>query len=158
MPVAGERVLDVACGMGIVTRLIAEQVDGRADLAGIDLSAAMIDMARARSAEEGAEFVWHVGGVNALPFPAGSFGLVLVRHGLQYFSDRTAAMGESRCVLAQVDASPPRRGRRSSAAPSVWRSSRRFSVIWERRPSTLISPWGIGMNFERSSWTPVSTT
>src|SRR5215212_9410217 len=43
----GERVLDVACGTGIVARLAAEQVGAPGAVVGLDLNTAMLDVARA---------------------------------------------------------------------------------------------------------------
>ncbi len=99
-PQPGERVLDVACGTGIVARLVAQRTNGQARLAGLDLSPAMLEVARSVSAREGLEIAWHEGRADALPFPDGSFDLVLVQQGLQFFPDKAAALGEMFRVLA----------------------------------------------------------
>src|SRR6187399_3084259 len=44
---AGERVLDVACGTGVVARLAAERVGAGGAVAALDLNSAMLDVARA---------------------------------------------------------------------------------------------------------------
>ncbi len=100
MPQPGERVLDVACGTGIVARMVAQHTKGQARVVGLDLSPAMLAVARSVSAREGLEIAWHEGSASALPFPDGSFDLVLVQHGLQFFPDKAAAMGEMSRVLA----------------------------------------------------------
>jgi len=51
----GERVLDVACGTGIVARLAAPQVGRSGTVVGLDLNTGMLDVARAQPSESG---VW----------------------------------------------------------------------------------------------------
>ena len=99
-PQPGERILDVACGTGIVARLAAQQLNGQGTVAGLDLNPAMIEVARATSAQEGLVIEWHVGGADALPFSDGSFDLVLVQQGVQFYPDRPAAVREMYRVLA----------------------------------------------------------
>lgn len=98
-PQRGQRILDLACGTGIVARLAVERLAGQAMFAGLDLSAAMIAEARASAEAEGAQIAWHVGDAAALPFPDGWFDLVLVQQGLQFFPDRVAAALEMFRVL-----------------------------------------------------------
>ncbi len=100
VPVPGNRVLDVACGTGIVARLVAQRVGAGTAIAGLDLSPAMIEVARAAAAREGVEVDWHVGSADALPFPDGSFDMVLIQQGLQFFPDKRAAINEVHRVLA----------------------------------------------------------
>ena len=83
-PRPGERVLDVACGTGVVARLAAERVGAGGGVAGLDLNPGMLAVARAV----------------ALPFGDGAFDLVLCQQGLQFFPDRPAALREMRRVLA----------------------------------------------------------
>ena len=98
-PQPGERVLDVACGTGIVARRVAQELKGQARVTGLDLSPAMIEVARATSVQEGVTIDWHVSGADALPFPDGSFDLVLIQQGVQFFPDRGAAAREAHRVL-----------------------------------------------------------
>lgn len=98
-PGPGERILDIACGSGIVARLVAHDLDGQARVTGLDLSPAMIDVARRTSAKEGVEIEWHVGNAGALPFANASFDLVLIQQGLQFFPDRAAAAREVYRIL-----------------------------------------------------------
>ena len=99
-PQPGERVLDVACGTGIVARMIAQQLNGQGDVVGLDLNPAMVEVARSISAEEGLAIEWHVGSADALPFPDASFDAVTIQQGLQFFPDKAAALGEVYRVLA----------------------------------------------------------
>ncbi len=109
-PQLGERVLDVACGTGIVARLVAHRTQGQAHIVGLDLSPAMLEVARSASAQEGVEIAWQEGSAEALPFPDGSFDLVLVQQGLQFFPDKAAAVEEMYRVL----------GADGRAATSTW--------------------------------------
>ena len=99
-PQPGERVLDVACGTGIGARLVAQRLDGNAEIAGLDLSPPMIEVARTTAEQEGLSVDWHVGTADALPFADGSFDLVLIQQGLQFFPDRVAGAREAHRVLA----------------------------------------------------------
>ena len=109
-PQPGERVLDVGCGTGVVTRH-ATRVGARdASFTGIDISPQMLEVARAAAAREGVTADWREGKAEALPFRDGAFDLVLCQFALMFFTDRAAALGEMRRVLAP-------NGR---AALSVW--------------------------------------
>ncbi len=55
---AGERVLDVACGTGIVARLAAERVGPSGEVAALDLNPAMLSVARSVPAT-GAAIRWY---------------------------------------------------------------------------------------------------
>ena len=99
-PKPDERVLDVACGTGIVARTIAHRLAGDVQLVGIDLSPAMIDVARATAAREDVAIEWHVGSADAMPFTDASFDLAVIQQGLQFFSDKGAALRELSRVLA----------------------------------------------------------
>jgi SAM-dependent methyltransferase len=82
---AGERVLDLGCGIGQVSRDLAAQ---GADAVGIDLSRPML--AKARELAQGdVDFV--EGDAQVHPFPAGSFDVVVSRFGCMFFADRVAA-------------------------------------------------------------------
>ncbi len=99
-PQPGERVLDVACGTGIVARLAARRMGAGARIVGLDLSPAMLEVASEVVAGEDAQFEWVAGDAQALPFPDESFDLVLCQQGLQPLPDRVAALREMRRVLA----------------------------------------------------------
>src|SRR5215475_5946293 len=57
-PRPGERVLDVACGTGVVARLVTERVRGGRVL-GLDINAGMLAVARSLSPRIGAPIEWH---------------------------------------------------------------------------------------------------
>src|SRR5882724_1628333 len=64
----GERVLDVACGTGVVTRLAAEQVGTGDHVVGVDLNPGMLARARAASVPQGTVVEWREADAGALPF------------------------------------------------------------------------------------------
>jgi SAM-dependent methyltransferase len=96
----GERVLDVACGTGIIARRAAEAVGPTGKVTAIDIAPDMIDVARATSAPEGAVIDWHVGDAASLPFADGTYDAVLCQMGLMFMADRAAAVAEMHRVLA----------------------------------------------------------
>jgi SAM-dependent methyltransferase len=86
---AGSRVLDIGCGTGSVTRAAARR--GRTAL-GVDLSSAMIAVARDRAARAGlANVAFDRADAQVHPFPAGAFDVVLSRTGASFFGDAPAA-------------------------------------------------------------------
>jgi ubiquinone/menaquinone biosynthesis C-methylase UbiE len=93
-----ERVLDVACGTGVVARLAAELVGPGGAVAGLDAAPDMIGVARTAPAPRAPEIEWHVGDATSLPFPDASFDVVTCQMGLM-FMDGPAAVGEMRRVL-----------------------------------------------------------
>src|SRR5262245_20768096 len=72
---AGERVLDVGCGSGVVTRDIARRVGPGGRVVGLDPSPALLTIARQLADEAGLgdRVELHEGSVLKLPFPDGSF-------------------------------------------------------------------------------------
>src|SRR5215472_14127727 len=60
---AGQRVLDAACGTGIVARLAAAQVGSSGRVAGLDINAGMLEKARALQDGTGSSIAWHHGSV-----------------------------------------------------------------------------------------------
>ena len=99
-PQSGERVLDVACGTGIVARQAAPLVGANGQVVALDMNSAMLAVARTLPAPSGATITWQEGNALALPFPDGAFDLVLCQHGLQFIPDRAVAVREMRRVLA----------------------------------------------------------
>jgi SAM-dependent methyltransferase len=98
-PQSGERALDVGCGTGIVSRLVAPCIGPSGTMTGIDLNPAMLDVARRVAAQEGLTIDFREGRAEALPFADGSFDLVLCQYALMFFADRAAALAEMRRVL-----------------------------------------------------------
>ncbi|QYC42460.1 Demethylmenaquinone methyltransferase [Nonomuraea coxensis DSM 45129] len=73
-PRPGDRVLDVGCGTGYLTRVLAPVVGPDGHVTGLDPSPAMVDHAR-RRAPRNCDYVEGVG--QDLPFPDGSFDVVV---------------------------------------------------------------------------------
>jgi ubiquinone/menaquinone biosynthesis C-methylase UbiE len=95
---AGEEVLDVACGTGVVARSVSRcMLHGH--VTGLDLNKGMLAVAQTL-VSEGAPIDWIEGSALDLPFPAGKFDLVLCQLGLQFFPDQGRALREMRRVLS----------------------------------------------------------
>jgi ubiquinone/menaquinone biosynthesis C-methylase UbiE len=95
----GERVLDVACGTGVVTRLAAERVGLNGAVAGLDINPSMLAVARSVPSS-GAAIEWHEASAESLPLADGSFDVVLSSLGLQFVADKASTLREMRRVLA----------------------------------------------------------
>ena len=86
----GDRMLDVACGTGIVARAAAERVGPVGSVTGLDLNPAMLTVAR-RIAPE---IDWRQGDVAALPFDDDAFDVVTCQSAIFFFPDPTGALRE----------------------------------------------------------------
>jgi ubiquinone/menaquinone biosynthesis C-methylase UbiE len=96
----GERVLDVACGTGLVTLEAAARVGPGGRVLGTDISAGMLDAARLEAARQGLAHVEFArADAEALDVPAGTFDAALCALGLMYFPDPIAALGRMRGAL-----------------------------------------------------------
>ena len=109
----GARVLDLACGTGVVARIAAQRAGVEGQVFGVDLNPAMVSVARSLPAPEGARINWLEGSALAIPLGDASIDVVLCQQGLQFFPDRARALREIRRVL-------DRGGR---LALSVWNSA-----------------------------------
>ncbi len=93
---AGQRVLDVACGTGIVARVAADQLGGPDGVTGFDLNASMLGVARRLRPD----ILWEEGDATDMPFADASFDAVLCQAAMMFFPDPTAAAREMYRVLA----------------------------------------------------------
>ncbi len=92
---AGNRVIDVACGTGVVAREANGRVGATGSVTGLDIGAGML--AVAKSIEPGV--TWTLGDAGNLPFANGAFDAVVSQFGLVFFPDRVQAILEMlRCV------------------------------------------------------------
>jgi ubiquinone/menaquinone biosynthesis C-methylase UbiE len=96
----GERVLDVACGTGLVTFAAAAQVGAAGHVVGVDISEGMVAIARGRADEQGFDHV-RFGRMDAehLDLPDASFDVALCALGLMYVPDVRTAVDEMTRVL-----------------------------------------------------------
>lgn len=88
---AGDRVLDMGCGNGQLTRLAARRA---AVATGVDLSGPMLARARERAKAEGVENVsFEQGDIQVFAFPDAAFDVALSRFGIMFFADPVMAFG-----------------------------------------------------------------
>jgi SAM-dependent methyltransferase len=92
---SGDRVLDVACGTGVLTREAASLAGPTGAVTGLDLSPEMLSVAARLSPG----LRWQQGSAQALPFADRSFDAVVSQFGLMFFPDPVAALREMMRVL-----------------------------------------------------------
>jgi ubiquinone/menaquinone biosynthesis C-methylase UbiE len=96
----GERVLDVACGTGGVTRRVAHVVGATGKVVGVDVNEGMLSMARTvPQRHDGPPIEWHHSDAATLPFPEAAFDVVFCQYGLEFFANRAAGLREMARVL-----------------------------------------------------------
>ena len=100
-PGPGERVLDVACGTGIVARRAAPRVGTGGKVVGLDLNEGMLEVARKVSSDARTAIEWRQGDATDMPLPDAAFDIVFCQQALQFFPDRPTALGEMHRVLVQ---------------------------------------------------------
>ena len=93
----GCRVLDVACGTGIVARTAADLVGPSGAVVGVDVNEAMLTVARRVPPRRGLA----ARDAAALPFTDDTFDAVLCQMALMFFADRLTALSEMARVVTQ---------------------------------------------------------
>jgi ubiquinone/menaquinone biosynthesis C-methylase UbiE len=112
------RVIDVACGTGIVARLARRRIRDEVGVVGVDVSTPMLEVA----AELEPNVDWREGDAGALPVGQNEqFERVFCQQGLQFFADRRAAAAELRRVTHPQGA----------AVAAVWRAAEEMPVFAE---------------------------
>jgi ubiquinone/menaquinone biosynthesis C-methylase UbiE len=97
-PAPDDRLLDVACGPGLVVCAFAPHVRAAT---GIDVTPAMLERARKLAADKGlANVAWRHGDVYALPYEDASFTIVTTRFSFHHFLDPAAVLREMVRVCA----------------------------------------------------------
>ena len=91
----GWRVLDVACGTGILARTVEERTGQNGTVVGLDINEGMLGVAKRKAPD----IEWRQGQAEALPFDDDSFDAVVSQFGLMFFEDRHAAIREMMRVL-----------------------------------------------------------
>jgi ubiquinone/menaquinone biosynthesis C-methylase UbiE len=94
----GMRVLEVACGTGIVTERLVRRLAGQGTLVATDLNEPMIAHAQTRIPADPA-LEWHQADGRRLPFPDAGFDAVVCQFGLMFFPDKAAGVREALRVL-----------------------------------------------------------
>ncbi len=104
----GHKVLDVACGTGVLARAAHNVVGSEGSVVGLDLNEEMLAVAR----RVGPGIDWKEGQAEALPFDDDSFDAVVSQFGFMFFEDQAGAIREmmrvvkpgSRIAIAVCDA------------------------------------------------------
>ncbi len=97
-PRAGERILELACGTGILTRAIVQGLPPDAQLIATDLNEAMLAVAR-RHVPATPRITFRQADACNLPFNDGEFDALAAQFGVMFFPDKPRAMQEARRVL-----------------------------------------------------------
>lgn len=92
----GQRVLDVACGTGVLTRELASIVGDKGFVAGLDATPGMLAVA----SELAPALEWKQGLAGSLPYEDRAFDAVVSQFGLMFFPDKLQALREMLRVLA----------------------------------------------------------
>ncbi len=126
----GTAVLDVGCGTGATTLAAARRAGGSERCVGVDVSAPMIELARARAEREQVAASFVVADAQTHAFEAESFDTFLSRFGVMFFADPVAAFTNLR-----------RAGRDGAAMHFIaWRSAEEnpFMTTAERAVAPLL--------------------
>ena len=91
---AGMRVLEVACGTGIVTERLQRRLQGHGSLVATDLNEAMLAHGQARLGAR-PDLEWRQADATRLPFPDAAFDVVVCQFGLMFFPDKAAGVTEA---------------------------------------------------------------
>ena len=91
----GQRVLDVACGTGVLARTAAERSGAHGAVVGLDVNEGMLAVA----AKVAPEIEWRLGVAETLPFDNNTFDAVISQFGLMFFEDKHGALREMMRVL-----------------------------------------------------------
>jgi SAM-dependent methyltransferase len=93
------RVLEIACGTGVLTRSLASGLPASVSITATDLNQAMLDQAAYVGTARPVE--WRQADALRLPFEDGSFDAVVCQFGVMFFPDKPRAFAEARRVLGE---------------------------------------------------------
>lgn len=93
-----ERILEIACGTGIVTRRLRDALPASIEIIATDLNPDMFEFAKAKF-KAGENICWQQADASALPFRDNSFDAVVCQFGLMFVPDKAAAAREAYRVL-----------------------------------------------------------
>ena len=92
----GDRVLDVACGTGVVARGAARRVGSGGHVCGLDVNEDMLAIARSANAD----IEWRQAAASRTGLPGAFFDAAFCQQGLQFFPHRLGALREIHRVLS----------------------------------------------------------
>ena len=92
-----KRVLEIACGTGVVTRALAEALPAATEIIATDLNPAMLEQAASIGTRRPVEF--KQADAMALPFPDQTVDAIVIQFGVMFFPDKGKAHAEMRRVL-----------------------------------------------------------
>jgi len=95
----GEHILDIGCGCGTATLMLARAVRPNGSVAGVDISAPMLAVARARAHSGQADIPFIEADASAYDFQP-TFDLVFSRFGVMFFADPFAAFANIHKAVA----------------------------------------------------------
>lgn len=145
----GHRVLDVACGTGILAREAATRVGAGGFVAGLDPTPGMLAVARHLAPA----IDWRAGVAESLPFADAAFDAVVSQFGAMFFRDRNQALREMLRVLVPG----------GTLAVAVWDSLEHFAahrievevierVAGQRAADALRAPFALGDTDALAAW------
>lgn len=95
-----DRLLDIACGTGVLARAAADQLGTEEYVTGLDLNPGMLKVA----GELNPNIEWHKGAAEELPWEDRTFDAVVCQFGLMFFENRKQALQEM-CRVLKSDGS-----------------------------------------------------
>jgi ubiquinone/menaquinone biosynthesis C-methylase UbiE len=116
----------------VLARVAAARAGRTGRVAGVDINAAMLGVARSLPAGTGARIGWVQGSALRLPWAEASYDVVLCQLGLQFVPDQLAALAQMRRVLCLVGGWALACMVRSSTTRRRSRWRRRSIAIWAR--------------------------
>src|SRR5260370_36908487 len=93
-----ERVLEIACGTGIVTRRLRNALPPTTEIVASDLNPDMFEFAKPKFKKD-ENVIWQQADASDLPFPKCSFDAAVCQFGVMFVPDKAAAMRECYRVL-----------------------------------------------------------
>jgi len=93
------KVLDVGCGTGAATRYAAKLIGPNGKVAGVDINAGMIEVAKSLSVNQEMPIEWYENSAFELPFAENTYDVALSAQTIQFLDDRVTALKEMQRVL-----------------------------------------------------------